>query len=133
MVIAHGAGESAAAIVLAGVPACRILTSSFGRAVLSTRPDSAGPEAAPVSTVSRAAEGTCCVIVTGAPVAWPPGGFATLDRPQPASRMAAPTAAPIRPTGGMVFLTLTSSVPVPPAAAAGHLPLDKEETIPGRA
>src|ERR1039457_7437519 len=86
MVSDDGAGESDAAIVLVGVPACKILTSSFGRAVLTTRPDSAGPEADPVITVSRAEGGTSCVIVTEGPVAGPPGGPATRDRQQPASR-----------------------------------------------
>ena len=107
MTIADGAGESDATIVLAGVPACRILTSSFGRAVLATRPDSAGPEAGPVITVSSAEAGTFCLIVTEDPVAGPPGE-PPADRPQPASRVAAAAATPIRPARWMSFLIVSS-------------------------
>ena len=126
MVIADGAGESDATIVLAVAPACKILTSSFGRAVLATRRNSAGPEADPVITVSRAEEGTCCVIVTEGPVAGPPGGPATLDRPQPASRVAAPTAAPIRPTRWIRFRTVFSF-------ASSRRPLPQDLRSCGRA
>ena len=93
-------------IVLAGVPACRILMSSFGRAVLATRPDSAGPEAGPFITVSSAVAGTFGLTVTEGPVAGPPGEPATL---QPASRVAAAAAMPIRPARWMSFLTVCSS------------------------
>jgi hypothetical protein len=60
--------------------------SSFGRAVLATRPDSAGPEAGPVITVSSAVCATSGATVTEGPVAGPPGELA---RVQPASRVAA--------------------------------------------
>src|ERR1700733_216255 len=108
MTIFDGGGESDATTVVAVVPVCRILTSSFGRAVLATRPDSPDPDAGPAITVSRTDGSTCGVIVTAGPVAEPAGVAPTLDSPQPASRVAAAAAPPIRPTRWMAFLTLCS-------------------------
>src|ERR1700730_11580640 len=108
MTICDGAGESDATMVVAGVPASRILTSSFGRAVLATRPNSADPEAPRVTTANKAEGATCCVIVTGGPVAGPPGGPPTLESPQPASSVGASAAPTIRPTRLMAFGTLSS-------------------------
>ena len=89
--------------------------SSFGRAVLATRPDSAGPEAGPFITVSSAVGGTSCLTVTEGPVAGPLGELARL---QPASRVAA-AATPIRPARWMSLLIVCSLFLVPPATAAG--------------
>ena len=78
--------------------------SSFGRAVLASRPDSAGPEAGLVSTASSAVRGTLCLTVTEGPVAGPPGEPARLH---PASRVAA-AATPMRPAQLVSLLIVCS-------------------------
>src|SRR6516225_3456633 len=78
---------------------------SFGRAVLVTRRDSAGPEAGPLSTISSAVGGTFDLTVTEGPVAGP---LDELARLQPASRAAAAAAPPIRAARGMRFLIVCS-------------------------
>src|SRR5882757_4725975 len=97
MTISAGAGEPDATIARAGVTACRMLRSSFGRAVLATRPARAGPDALSAVTASRADGAVAWVIVTGGPAVWPPVVPPMPARPHPASRTAAPAAQPIRP------------------------------------
>jgi hypothetical protein len=112
MTTAVGAGESDATIVLAGMPACRILISSFGRAVLAIRPDTAGPALGSSITVSSAVAGMFCRNVTEGPTAGP---LDELARLQPASRLVATAAIPIRPTRWVSLLIRCSS-----SYPAGH-------------
>ena len=130
MTICDGGGESDATTVVAVVPARRILTFSFGRAVLATSPDNADPDAGSAITATRADGSTFCVIVTAGPVAGPSGGTPTLAKPQPASRVATVATPPIRPARWMTFRTVSSFAWVPSATATGYLLSGKEEHGP---
>lgn len=73
--------------------------SSRGRAVLATRAESAGQDAGPAVTASRAEGAAAWVIVTAGPVVWPPAWAPTLVSPHPASRTAVLAASPPRRYG----------------------------------
>jgi hypothetical protein len=101
-------------MVVAGVPAPRIRTSSFGWAVPVTRPDNVGPKALPVITAIRA-EGD-------------------RDRDRGTGRLSARRTAYAghlaSPVDGFAYLVLLRLVP--PAAAADPLTFGKEEPGPAR-
>ena len=89
-----GAGESDATIVLSGAPACTILMSSLGRAVLATGRTAPRRMPGRPSPPAGLRGPRSCVIVTVGLVAGPPDGPPKLDRPHPPSRLAALMAAP---------------------------------------